>query len=242
MTQNRYSVIQALASFERADMLQHIEMSDLIVMQRARNGWFSLFIPIITAFCFVPMICVKRDTRAIRYCIFRSSKFKFNLSVFFSGVFCGGFAVTLGYAIFCGAVYLLFPHMAEFDAALLPFSYSFHFFRSLLGVFLFAVFWSMPAMFLTSVLQNRYVIMCVPLFIKYGISQSVVKITQNAVSDLDNINYNLMRFVNIIDPDRLMFSENNVDVKWVVLVFGVFAFLFFCGYMLAEMTREDCGA
>lgn len=242
ITNDRYSVIRAFTEFDRNDMTNYFEMCDLTVMQKARNGWFSLFTPIITSFCFVPLFCSERDANATRLRIFRSSKLKFNLSRYFSGVICGGFAVAFGYAIFCGSVYFMFPHTAEFDRMQFTVQDNFNFTKSLLGIFLFGSFWSMPSMLLTSILRNRYVIVCVPLFIKYGVAQSFQKISQNAFSDPDAVNYKLLKLISIINPDRLMHLENNSDMAYVALISGIFAMLFSAGYVLMEMKMEDCGA
>ena len=239
ITNNRYSVIQTVMKFDLNDMLNYFEMCDLMVMQKAKNGWFSLFTPIITAFCFVPPICGEHDANARRFRIFRSSKLKFNLVRFFSSVICSGFAVMLGYVIFCGLIYFMFPHTAEFNGIQFE---NFNFAKSLLGMFLFGTFWSMPAMLLTSFLRNRYVIMCVPLLFKYGISQSVQKISQNTLAGIDDIDYNLLKIANIINPDRLMYLENNSDMEWVILISGIFAVIFSAGYIIAGMKTEDCGA
>lgn len=238
-TNDRYSVIRAIMEFHRSDMTDYFEMCNIMVMQNARNGWFSLFTPFITAFCFVPLTCGERDANATRFRIFRSSKLKFNLSRYFSGIICGSFAVMLGYAIFCGLIYFMFPHTAEFNGMQFE---NFNFVKSLLGIFLFGTFWSIPAMFLTSFLRNRYVIMCVPLLFKYGISQTVQKISQNAIADIDNIDYDLIKFSGIINPDRLMYLENASDMEWVILISGIFAVLFSAGYILMKMKTEDCGA
>ncbi|MCM1062201.1 MAG: hypothetical protein NC452_18205 [Eubacterium sp.] len=241
-THDRYSVIRTVIEFDRNNMPNYFEMCDLTVMQNAKNGWFSLFIPIITAFCFVPLICDEQNSNAKRFRIFRSSKFKFGLSRYFSCIICGGFAVAFGYAIFCGSIYFMFPHITEFDGTQFIVQNNFNFAKSVLGIFLFGTFWSMPSMFLTAYLRNRYVIMCVPLFFKYGISQSVQKISQNAFNNFEDVDYKLLKLISIINPDSLMYIENNLDIKWVVLISGIFAMLFLVGYILKEMTMEDCGA
>lgn len=242
VTQDRYSVIRAIMKFSREEMLRRFELCDFVVMQNARNGWISLFAPIITAFCFVPLICGKRDSNAIRCQIFRSTKLKFNLSRYFSGVICGGIAVSLGYAIFCGSVYFLFPHAADFVDFQTFTDTDFNFAKVMLGIFLFSAFWSMPAMFCTSVLRNKYIIMCVPLFFKYGLSQTVQRISQNVFDNLDAIDYDLLKLINIINPNGLMYLENNPNFGWILMNFGIFSLILFAGYIIMEKSRRDCGA
>lgn len=177
----------------------------------------------------------------MRFQIFRSSKLKFNISRYFSGIICGGLAVSLGYVIFCCFVSFLFPNVTKLSpqADIDPY-FSFDFFKTLLGVFLYGAFWSMPAMFLTSFLKNKYIIMCVPLFFKYGISQTIQKLSQNVFSDPENINYDLLKFIEIINPDGLIRLAQSPEQLWILINFGILSAIFFVGYMIFKRMRIDC--
>lgn len=244
LTGNCYSAIRALLEFNREEMLQKLELCDILVMRSARGGWFTLFSPMIAAFCFVPSMCAERGNNALRFQIVRSSKLKFSLSQYFSGIISGGIAVALGYALFCGMVFFLFPGKSDFGdlyAQRLE-SIVFDLPKAMLGIWLYGAFWSVPAMFCTSVMQNKYLIMCIPFFIKYGISQTVQRLTQLAFADFENINYTLSRITFIANPDALMYLGDTPDYGWILLNFGIFFALFSGCFLIIQRNRRDCGA
>lgn len=113
LTENKYSVINVLFSFSADEIKSHAELCNIFVISNARGSWFSLFVPIIAAFCFVPEMCAEREENALRFQVFRSSKTKWQISSFLTGIISGGTAVTLGYVIFLGFVMLLFPDISE---------------------------------------------------------------------------------------------------------------------------------
>lgn len=243
-TDNRYSVIQAVMEFDKEYCLQHYELCSIMVMQAARGGWLTLFVPIITAFCFVPSICSQRDANAVRFQIFRSTKLKFSLSQFFSGIISAGFATAAGYAIFCGVTVFLFPSLSEygeFEAQMIMGS-GFSFPSALLGIWLYGAFWSIPAMFCTSILRNKYLIICIPFFVKYGLTQLFQRLTQEALADYENINYDLLNFTDTVRPEALIYVDTAPNRWWILLVFSTISVLFLTGYLIIQRAWGDPGA
>ena len=244
VTENRYSVIQAAMEFDGGYCLQHYDLCDFMIMKNAKYGWFTLFVPIITAFCFVPTMCTEQDSNAIRYQLFRSSRLKFELSRCLSGIISGGTAVAVGYAVFCGTVSLLFPASSEyggFEGQILA-DMIFSFPCELLGIWLYGVFWSMPAMLLTSMMRNKYLIICIPFFVKYGMTQGYQRMTQSALGDFENIDHDLLKFLNITSPEALMGLDGNGDFGWILLCFGTLLSGFLILYLIIQKNRRDCGA
>ncbi len=239
-TQTRYSVFRALTDFSREELVNHSELCSTTVVQNARGVWFTLFAPIISAFCFVPTMCIQREQNAVRFQIFRTTKLKYNISQFLSGVISGGLAMSLGYIIFAAAAFALFPGVSEMNSAEMLQDANFNLFGLTLGVWLFGAFWSIPAMFLTSFLQNKYIILCIPFFIKYGLNQTYEKVFQDAVSP-EKFDKNLLEIANLINPNGLLWINDSNRLS-VILMFGISAVLLFCAYLVIEQKRGDCGA
>ena len=241
-TEDRYSVTRVLIEFSKEEMTFNYEMCNTMILQNACSGWFSLFAPIIAAFCFVPTVCTEREEKASRFQIFRTTKLKYSLSQFFSGVISGGAAISLGYIIFAAFVMILFPNIGEisgFSAEILQ-ETAFNLPLLTLKVFIFGAFWSIPAMFLTSVLNNKYLIMYIPFFLKYGLKQLHQKISQDAFS-ADNIDRNAITLANAINPDGILWVYDETRlVTW--LVFGISAALMFAAFIIINRKRVDCGA
>lgn len=241
-TQTRYSVFRALTYLTPDEHAANYELCSQMVVQSACSGWFSLFAPIIAAFCFVPTVCTERGEKAVRFQIFRTTRLKYSLSQFFSGVISGGAAISLGYIIFAALVMGLFPdigEMSEFAADVLL-ETTFDLPYQILKMFLFGAFWSIPAMFLTSVLNNKYLIMCIPFFLKYGLKQLHQKISQDAFSAV-NTDKNAIALANAINPDGILWVYDETRlVIW--LVFGISAALMFAAFIIINRKRVDCGA
>ena len=243
-TQNRYSVISALTDLTAEERVQHFELCRTVVMMNVRSSWFTMFVPIITAFCFVPQMCAERDSSAVRFQMFRSSKLKYNVTQFVSGTVAAGVAVLIGYALFCGAVHFLFPAPSEYSGwnAEMIASHGFSFPKLLLEVGLYGMFHSIPAMFCTAVMRNKYLIMCIPFFAKYGLTQAVQMVQQNAFGDHENINLGLLNFAVTVNPDGLLTIAHRPDFKAPALFFGITAAVFTAAYLIIGQNRRDHGA
>lgn len=243
-TYNKYSVITALTKLPAEEFTRHFELCRTMVMIDIRGGWLPMFIPIVTAFCFVPQMCAERDSGAVRFQMFRSSKLKYNLTQFVSGTLAAGVAVLIGYVLFCGAVYLLFPAPSEYSGweAERIADYGVSFLKQLLEIGLYGVFHSIPAMFCTAVMRNKYLIMCIPFFVKYGLSQAKIMIQQNAFGDHENINLGLFKFTQIANPDGLLWIADQPDFKAPALFFGITAAVFTAAYLMIKQNRRDHGA
>lgn len=239
-TRTRYSVFRALTDLSPEERAANYQLCNIMVAQNARGGWFTLFAPIIAAFCFVPTMCAERDENAVRFQVFRSSKLKYSVTQFLSGVISGGLAMALGYIIFAAAAMVLFPSVSEMNCAEMLQGVNFNLLELTLGVWLFGAFWSVPAMFLTSVLRNKYLVLCIPFFIKYGLNQTYQKMFEDAVSP-EKFNEKLLKFANIINPNGLLWINNSNRLS-VILPFGISAVILFAAFVVINQKRGDCGA
>lgn len=242
VTYNRYSVIRSLTDFTEEERIRiGREMCSIQIVSNALNSWFTLFVPITTAFCFVPIMCKEREENALRFQIFRSKKVAFNASRFLAGIVSGGLAATLGYLLFSGAVMLLFPSLSDFSETTAQHirEWSTPYPRQLLSVFCYTVYWGIPPMLLSSVLQNKYLIMCLPFFLRYGIKQFYYRTIQSVV--YGDYNENLVSFVTLIDPEAILWVSKE-NLTEVLAVFGGLAVAFFVAYLVITTKRSDCGA
>lgn len=241
-TMNRYSVIRGLHDFTREELAEEFEFCNISVVQNARSGWFIMFAPILGAFCFVPIITTEREENALRFQIFRASKLKYYIAEFFAGVISAGTATALGYAVFSAIASPLFPsvsEMSDFAKNMLE-GTTFNFPKLLLGMWCFGAFWSVPAMLLTSVLRNKYLIMCIPFFIKYGLTQTYQKISQNIYSG-ELPDAKTLKIINAVNPDGIIWI-NEFNRVFVIILFLISALILFAVYLMISMKRSDCGA
>ncbi len=240
ITTDRYSVFRVLTSFTAEERLALGEnICNIRVLSSALSGWFTLFTPIAAAFCFIPITCTEREENAVRFQLFRSSKIKYNATQFLAGIVSSGIAVALGYLIFGAVVMVTFPDIAQFNEAtaehIKMWSQSFP--VLLIRVWCFGAFWGMPAMLLSSVIRNKYIVMCLPFFLKYGLSQAYLTAISNAIKG--DANETILKIARLFSPDGLL---GNSPWYEKTAVFGGFAILFFTAYLIITAKRGDSGA
>lgn len=253
---NEYSVIKSLMEFNREFMLNDKSFCSYSVAERGSGSWLSMFIPIISAFAFIPLVCDESESRFVRFSVFRSSKFSYRTSKFLTGCISGGLAVMLGYIIFTASVYVLFPNISEYSPeaqAMLREELSYiypeaskHGHVFLLGIkslemFLYGAVSAVPSVMLTCLMRNKYLVMCIPFFLKYAVTQTSVRLSARAFSDWENPNIRLSNFASVISPDALLGVFTSHYMRQIFLYNGallLFAFLF---YMIVCGRRLDCG-
>lgn len=252
---DRYSVFTALVTFDRRFMLTDTSFCAQSIILKGADGWLPMFIPIISAFAFIPLICDEHEAKSVRFEIFRTSKCSFYISRFVTALLCGALAVTIGYLIFIGLVLLLFPHLSEYRpqqtemfyenlryvypeisrGVLLPVV------KTLGSVFIYGAFWAMPAVLLTAVVRNKYIVLCVPFFLKYALGQLCQKLQAQAVSDIQHTDMKLLEFTGVIHPDSLAHLSQLGDKKSVLIYSGLLVIAAFVLYMLLQTRRLDSG-
>lgn len=253
---DRYSVFSALRTFDREFMLTDTSFCAFSVIQCAVSGWLSLFIPIIAAFAFIPLVCDEYEAKSVRFEIFRAGKRGFHLSRFLTALICGGLAVTAGFAMFSLLAFLLFPGIGDYDPMqreMLLESLSFTFpeissgltlpiMKMIGSVFLYGAVSAVPAIALTALIRNKYLVLCIPFFLKYAVGQTCIKLQSQAVADYEHTDEALMRFAGIINPDSLAFLPQLGDMKSAVLLYSGGLVLAALGaYIFIQSRRVDSG-
>lgn len=251
MKNDQYSAFSALLTFDREFMRSDSSFCSFNVIQWAVGGWLSLFIPIVAAFPFIPLICDEYEAKSVRFEIFRSNKLVYHISRFVSGCLCGGLAVMIGFALFSLIAYLLFPSLNDYslnerefflsmmsdsfpelkDGIVLPLL------RLFGSMFLYGTLWAVPAITLTSLIRNKYLVLCIPFFLKYAVGQTCFKIQSQSFSDVQ-----LMRLIRIVYPNGLAYLPQSGEIKIDILIYnGILVILAFSAYLIIQARRTDSG-
>jgi hypothetical protein len=85
---DKYSALMSITSFDKDFMLCDTRFCSFEVMRKGSGSWLSLFIPLISAFAFIPLVCDEYEAKSVRLEIFRSSKMCYNLSKFITACLC----------------------------------------------------------------------------------------------------------------------------------------------------------
>lgn len=255
MNNDQYSVIRSLISFDREFMLSSYDFISINVALKGAGSWLSMFIPIISAFAYIPLVCDESESKSIRNAVFRSSKLKFYLSRFITAVLSGGFAVMIGYMVFCGMVFILFPGIGEFPAEtrefyiqylsdVYPSTADFGIGSALLikfvEIFVYGAIAAIPAILLTAVSKNKYVVLCIPFFIKYALTQTSIKLIAQAYSNGEGVGGRLTEISNMINLDYVLQIYEMKSYR-LILLYIIVAISTLALYLFIQLRRFDSG-
>ena len=253
---NTYSAIKSLMEFDREFMLNSTLFCSYSVASKGAGSWLTMFIPIISAFAFIPLVCDHCESKFIRLSVFRSSKFSYRTAEFLTACISGGLAVMLGYSLFTGLVYVLFPNIDEYSPdlqAMLSEELSYIYPEAskrghayLLGIksleiFLYGAVSAVPSVMLTCLMRNKYLVMCIPFFLKYAVTQTSIKLSARAFSDWQNPDIKLSEFASIISPDAILNSYSSPLMRQIILYNGALVSAAFLFYIIVYGRRSDCG-
>ena len=158
--------------------------------------------------------------------------------------------------VFSGMAVILFPGLSDYSQMQSSFfseglsyryvdaahGFSAIYLKNLAVTFLYGAFWSAPAVFLTSFIRNKYLVLCVPFFFKYAIGAVCLKIQSEAVSSGQMSSEKILHLIGVIYPDSLILvGQSMVDAKEILSFFGLTLLAFLILYLLLQMRRLDAG-
>lgn len=252
-----YSVIGAYMELSREEMLTRYKLSSYEIISCIFGGWLPMFIPIIAAFPFMPLICDERESKFMRYSVFRSTRLSFRTGNFLTAMITGGFAVMTGFSIFAGAAFIMFPDIGEYapelrEPAEWQLSQTYPLFAKLgypylialdfIEMFLYGAVSSLPALIVTAFIKNKYLVLCIPFFLKYITSQLHKGLLIEAYSDIENIDQWLLDILSVTEPDAIgkIFSYGE-NIWKSALIYAVLLIIGFALYCTAMNRRVDFG-
>lgn len=253
---NMYSVISSLSEFNYSFMLDNIDFCSIMITLNNSNNWLPMFIPIISSFAFIPLICDEMESGFIRFSVFRSSKLSYQASKFLTACISGGLAVMLGYIIFTIFVYFLFPNINEYTPEMqkmikdeLNYSYPSFFNHGYVALyiikfivfFIYGILASVPSITLTCIIRNKYLVMSIPFFLKYAITQASIRLTSIAFNNFTNPNEGLVKFATVISPDSILDMFSSTIIRQILFYNAFLTLIAFALYMIICMRRLDVG-
>ena len=161
-----YTVLEALTALPAS--VRQNELSAFAVMLSGLSGVYGeLFLPIAVGMGFVPLICTERRTNAARTQLIRTTKNQYVLGKIISIVLCGGCTVLFGFLLYCGFVWLTFPHIMIEDGLMLYGTPLQHFCKVALGKFLIGCVSVFPILLMCTISKQQYIILCMPVLFRF---------------------------------------------------------------------------
>ena len=239
-TGKKFTVIEIIVrKSELKSRLERTMLDVAYVILNNSNNWFSLFVPIAASFSFAPLLCDEHEFMFSRSEIFRSSRIRYSFSEFFTSTLMGGFAVALGFVLFSLICFGFFPKNATAEDINEKVKATVYLAR-LMHMFFYGVIYSAFAAFLAAITKNKYLVICVPFFMKYLLNLLSYKIMS---IPLQESRYHLIKKVAVvIDPDALSGFSGLGELKKRVAVYnaGLYLVLLLL-YILIRERKFDCG-
>lgn len=236
-TGKTYSTLQVLLNLEPHIIRENPSLSSIMIFSSGLAGYFIMFIPIIAAFPFIPNYCAERNSGLIRLTIQRTGKMRYYAVKFIASLLGGGFAVSLGFALFGIMTYVLFPSINHYGISqndisnMIPGGIGMRVILILLGAFIYGAISTVPAFFMASFVKNRYIITCVPFVLVYLYSTSLTKFIFDATACH---NEKLIALLNTLKPEQVItlffkdsISQNSffIDIGFIIVMFILFVLI-----------------
>lgn len=255
------SVIYCLWHYSKQDMI-NIGISEFFgyaVFKRAVRGWvIIMFVPVLASLASVNIFSDEREFRVKRETVLRTGKKQYLFSNILFFMISGGLICMIGYIVFgilCGA---LFPALSDFSAQEINDYFMFNLkdstiiktFYSHLGViglylcdslfyFLYGALLSLPSILISSFLKNKYLIVCIPFFLKYCMNNISQRFYLKAGTQ-GNMNYH--KWAEILNPESLInILSGNDYIKQIIIVNMLLAVILSACFVLIQSLGVDKG-
>lgn len=252
-----YSVLGLWLGFSKEEMLIHTQMSAYEMIRKATGGWLATFMPIVAAFPLLPLLCDESASKNLRYSVHRETKESFLTGRFLTTMVSGGLAVLCGFALFVGAVYLMFPGIGAYApevresaewwiAGTYPLfpklGYPYLVALDAMEMFLYGAFYAVPALLVSAFLKNKYFVLCIPFFLKYLVNYVYAGTEIKAYESLEAIDERVLTVLKMTDPDALEGLFSYGETLWCnLLLYAVLLLLAFLLYRITMNRRVDFG-
>lgn len=250
-----YTFIKCLIEYDKEDMLNDASLSSYNVAIQGAHGFLSMFAPIIVAFASVPVFCDEYNSGNARFIILRTNKRKYRVSKYLSSSICGGMVLWCGFCIYIVSSYIFFPDISNYSLEIkntfeesikqsypnfVQYGYWYVLLRISIEIFFYGVMTTIPSIILTSFVKNKYIIICLPFFLKYVIVQTCNKLSSESMEK--SLNNHLLNVIKTVNPDSLSNISIYPNLNNKIIGFNIA--LFVVGLILFTIISEakyDCG-
>ena len=147
------------------------------IIANAGSQYIATFFPVLAAFPSVPLLLEMQKSGFGRFAIMRQSKNSYLCSCIIAGWISGGMVMLIGYVGMALPVYLLLP-AGDIPPEVFVSNSPLEGLVGILGTgtviigqainqFFYGAFFALPALFLVRRLHNRYLVLCIPVLLRF---------------------------------------------------------------------------
>ena len=229
-----YTIMELLLFLHKDAMLTDISLNRYDIWVRGIGTWPQLLLPFLISSGYLYAISNEKMSGFNRLLLIRESNFKYGISKLAAAVLSGGIILSAGYLLFGILVYIKFPSIYEYSLdkqdmymEMYPgFQEIALCFRRYIGCFLYGMCLSVFAYLVSVFFRDKYILICLPLMLKYIWGQVIMKI------EIDAMNKGKDTVLNLCSGLRLESVLNiNQTGYWGMTLFLIFL-IYLTGFCL----------
>lgn len=240
-----YTILELLLFLRRDVMFVDVFLNRYEIWMKGIGVWTQLLLPFLLSIGYLSVVSGEKQTGMNRLILIRENNLKYSVSKVFSAVLSGGIIMFVGYLLFGLIVYAKFPSIQEYSKndlnRYLEFYQGFHqdfhevsfFFRRCVDVFLYGMCVNIFAYLVSILFTDKYILLCLPLMLKYIWGQAIAKI------ELDAMNKGQETLLNLCAVFRVENILNrNKSVYWGMSLLFIFAVYFLGLHLNMYLLRK----
>lgn len=256
------TIMEMFVQYSKNAMLADTQLCSYNVFITGFHGWLTLFVPVIVSISAVGIYIDERKSGMWRLTLHRTGRVKYSISGGMFILLSGGLALALGGTLFAVLTAIMFPPLSAYpeESVNLFTQFTFSQGTSMYGIyragglplctvvqlaetFFYGMVCSAAAMLLSAFCENKYVIICIPFFLKYALNQLSTALLVKAINATTGFNEWLYNFAEIIKPEAansFLTYFGNTPGKIVLLNAGfvVVFFILFCIIRIRRLKND----
>jgi hypothetical protein len=241
-TGEEFNVLDFMISDNRNELLKESDLREGDIIVKGLDSYLDMFLPIVAVIPFVAILCGEKKNNNTRFEIYRVGKTRYVAGKIFAAMLIGGSVSFFGYVLFSLIIMMIFQNgmsmavavqnqFLEEETVVTAFLYQCFglggiYIMKFIRMFLYGAFVTVPAIGLSAVIKNRYIILSVPFMIFY-LLQKVIEKRMDA-----DLHYFLPNMIGNVYA---------TEVLRLVLVFGSITVAVFLWYRIYLGRKCDCG-
>lgn len=194
-----YTIMELLLFLRSEAMLTDISLNRYDIWICGIGTWTQLLLPFLCSIGYLYTVSGEKLSGFNRMLLARETNLKYCVSKLMAAILSGGIILLAGYLLFGILVYMKFPSVYEYSIDKLElyiemnpgFQESAFCFIRCLRVFLYGMFINVFAYLVSVFFRDKYILICLPIMLKYIWGQGVMKLEIDAMSKGSDVVLNL---------------------------------------------------
>ena len=236
-----YTVLELLFQINTQGNVPMEELNWIVLWSEGFGAWVSIFIPMILSVCYLRVLSTERQNGNLRFVLMRTGIKKYCMQKTLCAAVTGGCLLLAGSILYGLLLMISFPVPVT---ELGTYGYTvgtlaFYMVGRMFGIFFYGAMLNAFCLLVSIFLEDRYLLICLPMMRKYIYSVVVTKIESNVIEMQNEL------LLERVEKFRLETILDFSFTKEYLAMTGIICFTYVvCWRVFAWMMkkRRDCGA